>query len=172
MSIYKKKKPTIKMTLVPRPVDENGVEKRSKFNNRKVIIDGITFDSTAEGRRYGYLKIFKQAGTIKDFEIQKEFTFTVNDVEVCKYRADFMVVLLDDTVIFEDVKGVITKEFSIKFKLMKAIYGIDVQLIKEASISSIPGTNFGMRKPGRPKTKPEKPPKARKRRKRKEYIFV
>lgn len=35
-------------------------KKRGKFNNRKIIIDGIVFDSKLEGKRYKELKLMEQ----------------------------------------------------------------------------------------------------------------
>lgn len=42
--------------------------RRNKYNNRKVTVDGITFDSAKESEYYSKLKILKKAGVIKDFE--------------------------------------------------------------------------------------------------------
>lgn len=35
-------------------------KKRGKFNNRKIIIDGLVFDSKLEGKRYKELKLMEQ----------------------------------------------------------------------------------------------------------------
>jgi len=45
-----------------------------RFHNKKVIIDGITFDSQVEGRRYIEIKAMKQAGIISEYELQPRFT--------------------------------------------------------------------------------------------------
>ncbi len=44
-----------------------------KFHNKKITIDGITFASQAEGRRYSELKSMKESRLIKDFEIQPRY---------------------------------------------------------------------------------------------------
>lgn len=45
-------------------------KKRGKFNNRKIIIDGLVFDSKLEGKRYQELKLMEQKGEIKDLKLQ------------------------------------------------------------------------------------------------------
>jgi hypothetical protein len=45
----------------------------NKYRARKTVVDGITFDSVAEGRRYGELKMMQAAGLIKDLQLQPRF---------------------------------------------------------------------------------------------------
>ena len=45
----------------------------SKYHNKKVVIDGIKFDSKKESLRYQQLKLLEQEGLIKNLELQKEF---------------------------------------------------------------------------------------------------
>ena len=49
------------------------VRPRNKYGNRRVTIDGYTFDSGKEGNRYMELKYLLAAGQIKDLELQKPF---------------------------------------------------------------------------------------------------
>ena len=72
-------------------------EKPSKYHSRKVIVDGITFDSAKEARRYGELKLQEKAGEIYDLQrqvpfvvipVQKDENGKVIEREV-KYIADF-----------------------------------------------------------------------------------
>lgn len=46
---------------------------QSKYNNKKVCVDGILFDSKDEVRRYYELKFLAQAGEIKDVKYHEEF---------------------------------------------------------------------------------------------------
>jgi hypothetical protein len=48
-------------------------KKKSKYNNEKVEVDGIIFDSKKEERYYQDLKLLKKAGEVKDFTLQPEF---------------------------------------------------------------------------------------------------
>ncbi|MCL2215428.1 MAG: DUF1064 domain-containing protein [Defluviitaleaceae bacterium] len=101
--------------------------KPSKYRNIKTEVDGINFDSRAEARRYGELKMLRQAGEIKGFMLQPSFTLPGG----IRYRPDFMVCDMDGTVWVEDVKGMETKEFKIKKKLWEAQYPwLELRLIK------------------------------------------
>ena len=44
-----------------------------KYNNSKTIIDGITFDSKKEAKRYTVLKSLEADGYIKDLKLQVPF---------------------------------------------------------------------------------------------------
>jgi hypothetical protein len=108
-------------------------KKGNKFNARKVVIDGITFDSVAESERYWDLKLLVMAGEISDLKLQPSFDLEVNGVEICEYMADFSYIdKKTGETVYEDVKGMDLRLSQIKRKLVKALYGIDVQIIKKA----------------------------------------
>lgn len=100
----------------------------NKFGAKKVIIDGITFHSTAEGRRYRELKLMERAGEIKDLELQTEFVildgFRYKDkkIRAVKYKADFKY-FENDVEVVEDVKGYKTKDYILKKKMFLSRYG-------------------------------------------------
>lgn len=50
------------------------VKKRSKYGNRKVVRDGIKFDSEREAARFGELKVLRAMGKIRDLRLQSNFT--------------------------------------------------------------------------------------------------
>jgi len=110
---------------------------RPKYGNKKVIIQGIKFDSKWEGEHYLYLKSLERAGTIKDLELQVRFNLMVNDQKICAYIADFCYKREDKDGVWHDIvddaKGVETPEFKLKKKLMKACLGIDILLSKKSS---------------------------------------
>lgn len=106
-----------------------------KFGNKKVSIDGRTFDSKKEAQRYSELRLLERAGEISGLECQKKFVLipSQKDPETrkvvereCAYIADF-VYLRDGKLIVEDTKGFRTKEYIIKRKLMLYIHGIQVR---------------------------------------------
>lgn len=111
-------------------------KKPSKYHSRKVTVDGITFDSAKEARRYGELKLMEKAGEIYDLQrqvpfvvipVQKDENGKVIEREV-KYIADFTYKekgSLRRTV--EDTKGLKTKEYIIKRKLMLWRNGIRIK---------------------------------------------
>lgn len=108
-------------------LDESGKKKRhGKYNAKKVVIDGIEFDSTWEGKRYSQIKILEKSGEVKDLKLQVPFRLEVNDSLICTYIADF-VYLEDGKQVVEDAKGVKTPEYLLKKKLMKAIHGIEIR---------------------------------------------
>lgn len=94
----------------------------SKYRNKKV--DG--FDSMGERDRYNELKLLESAGKIQKLERQVAFQLIVNDILICKYVADFRYVE-NGSVTIEDFKGVLTKEYIIKRKLMLACHGITIR---------------------------------------------
>lgn len=103
--------------------------KKPKYGNKKCELDGLKFDSKAEMMRYCQLKTLMLAGEISDLKTQVPYQITINSVKVCKYIADFTYQKGGETVV-EDVKGVVTAVFRIKQKLMLAVHGIDVKIIK------------------------------------------
>ena len=43
----------------------------TKYNNKKVVLNGITFDSQKEARRYRDLSLLERVGEIKELELQR-----------------------------------------------------------------------------------------------------
>ena len=122
----------------------------SKYHNRKVTVDGITFDSIKEANRYKELKILERAGQIHDLQLQVKFKLIpaqrewtdettktgkpkkgkVLEHEV-SYIADFTYKNRYGLLVVEDVKGYRKGEayalFVLKRKLMLWIHGIRVK---------------------------------------------
>ena len=105
----------------------------NKYHNKKVIIDGIKFDSQKEGQYYLKLKMLEKAGKIRDLRLQVPFvvleTFKVDDrtYRKTKYLADFTYFDDKDKLHVVDVKGFRTKEYELKKKLMAWKYGIEIE---------------------------------------------
>ena len=111
----------------------------SKYNNKKVAIDGIVFDSKDEALYYQALKDMKAKGLIKDFELQPEFILQEGfekdekKYRAIKYTADFRVLTNNDYSYIVDVKGMLTTEFKIKMKLFNYKYpDIELRLISRS----------------------------------------
>jgi len=100
---------------------------KNKFGAKKTIVDGILFASTMQARDYGLLKFREKAGEVSNIRLEVVFKITIGGVLICKYIADFVYndLLLGKEIVY-DTKGVITPIFSLKKKLMKAVYGIDI----------------------------------------------
>lgn len=62
---------------------------RGRYGAKKTVVDGITFDSKAEARRYGELMMMRRAGEIYDLEIHRLYPVFLNGKWVCDYTADF-----------------------------------------------------------------------------------
>lgn len=106
---------------------------KSKYHSRKITRDGMTFDSMKEYRRYCELLLLERAGAITDLQRQVKFELIPAQridgkvVErACQYIADF-VYLENGKKVVEDTKGVKTKDYIIKRKLMLYIHGIQVK---------------------------------------------
>ena len=116
-----------------KPRARSSAPKANKYKNQKVMFRGMKFDSIGERDRYLFLLEELKAGKIANLERQVSFSLDVNDQHICRYIADFVYELPDKTRIIEDYKGLITDVFSLKSKLMKAIYGIDVKISRRNS---------------------------------------
>lgn len=105
----------------------DGPKKKPKYGNRKTVVDGITFDSKREAKRYGELKLLLQAGLIRDLSIHKRYTLIVNGHKVCTYEADFDYFdVRKGEWVTEDAKGFRTREYLLKKKLLFALSGVKV----------------------------------------------
>lgn len=111
----------------------------SKYNAKKVEIDGIKFDSKAEGDYYLHLKQQVTERQILGFERQKRMLLQEGfNVEGVKgkirpifYVVDFIVTENDGTVTYIDVKGVETDVFKLKKKLFMKRYNTALLKVKK-----------------------------------------
>ena len=113
----------------------------SKYGNRKVEVDGITFDSVAEARRYGELCLLVLAGEIQElrchprYMLLEPFTDAAGQkVRAVHYTPDFD--YLDARTgrrVAEDVKGrkgTITEAFTLRSKFFRHRYpGIELRVV-------------------------------------------
>lgn len=95
-----------------------------KYNNKKITIDNIVFDSKKEARRYQQLKSMEKAGLITNlalqpkFVLQDAFVYKNRTYRKIEYIADFSYVRVeDDILVVEDVKGLKTDVFKLKEKM-------------------------------------------------------
>ena len=107
-----------------------------KYHNKKVIIDGIKFDSKKESQYYAILKVLEKAGKIKDLKLQVPFvlieTFKLNNKTYRKmqYICDFTYFDDKDKLHVIDVKSEVTrkdKTYQLKKKLLAWKYGIEIE---------------------------------------------
>ena len=124
--------------------------KKAKYGNRKCQFNGIIFDSKHEMERYKELLLLQRAGEISDLELQKHFELVPAQYErpteyyksgpkkgqlkpgklierPVEYIADFYYYdHRKGCVVVEDTKGMKTKEYIIKRKLMLYNYGLRI----------------------------------------------
>lgn len=108
----------------------------SKYRNKRVVVDGIKFDSIKESERYSLLKIAKEKGGIKDFQMQVPFRFMIDGKLMFTYKLDFMIEFNDGSFKYEDVKPfdiksgkyLSTDVFKLKRKIIEANYNIKIEL--------------------------------------------
>ena len=122
---------------------------RRKYGNKKITIEGMTFDSKREYERWCDLELLERNGIISDLEFQRIFVLIPEQREEstevykkgknkgklkpgkliekeCSYIADF-VYNLNGKKVVEDTKGFRTKDYIIKRKLMLYIHGIRIK---------------------------------------------
>ena len=99
-------------------------KRKSKYNARKVRVDGIAFDSQAEANHYCRLKLLLRAGKIDGFCRQARFVITEgrDGEKGTEYVTDFIVFYPDGKYRIVDVKGVKTDVFRLKVKCMREKY--------------------------------------------------
>lgn len=105
--------------------------KRQKYNAKRVLLDGICFDSKAERDYYAALKLRERAGEVDSLELQRPFDLIVNGVLIASYICDFCYFdRISCRRVVADVKGVATPAFRLKAKLMKACHGIEIEVVR------------------------------------------
>lgn len=104
---------------------------RNKYKNKRVVIDNIEFDSQREALRYLDLKVLEKAKKISDLRLQVKYELIPKQdgERACNYVADFVYKDENGQTVVEDTKGMRTKDYIIKRKLMLFRYGIKIKEI-------------------------------------------
>ncbi len=114
--------------------------KKNKFNAKKVIVDGVTFDSRREYKRYCENVLRLKDGEIADLKVHPVFQIRINGQKICQYTADSSYMEFIPSMnaagqahtrfIVEDVKSPPTRkkrDYRLVMKLMKAVHGIQIR---------------------------------------------
>ena len=120
---------------------------KSKYGNKKVVVNGIEFHSKKEARRYKELFLLEKAGAISDLRLQEKFVLIPAQYETFErygkngqrlkdgrrllerevaYIADF-VYIENGKMVVEDTKGMRTPDYKIKRKMMLYFHNIKVK---------------------------------------------
>ncbi len=110
--------------------------KKPKYGNRKVELDGLTFDSVAESKYYQQLKWLETNKQINFFRCQPRYRLQDGFEKDGKkhrpidYIADFEIHHLDGSIQVVDVKGALTDVFRLKQKMFEKKYPHKLTLVK------------------------------------------
>lgn len=120
---------------------------RNKYQAIKTCVNGIEFDSRKEARRYQELLLLQRAGAILNLRRQVKYILIPAQYELyerygkkgqelkpgrrllekeCAYIADFVYEENGKEVV-EDTKGIKTKDYIIKRKMMLFMHGIRIK---------------------------------------------
>lgn len=117
----------------------------TKYNAKRTVVDGETFDSKKEASRYLELKVLEKAGEISGLTRQKRYELTPEYREPdtvgerggihkgalierpSYYVADFVYEDKNGNTIVEDAKGYRTELYKLKRKMMLYRYGIRIK---------------------------------------------
>jgi len=109
------------------------MKRANKYNAKKVVIEGHTFDSQKEGRRYNELRLLERAGEIRNLELKPVFPIVINGKKVkmkngrvAKYTADFSYFEGEERVV-EEVKGFRVRDYPLRCAVVEAIYNIKIR---------------------------------------------
>lgn len=100
----------------------------SKYKNKKVVVDGVKFDSKHEAEYYLYLKRLKEEGRIKDFGLQHKFELQPSFKKYGKthraitYTVDFAIYHNNGDVEYVDVKGMETQQGIMRKKMFDYLF--------------------------------------------------
>lgn len=117
--------------------DKPKATKHNKFNAQKVELDGMTFDSKKEYKRYIELKAMQQRGEIFGLEHHTKFELAPKiklegekrAKPALRYFADFTYYNKSGEYIVEDVKSAATRKlasYRTKKHLMSTVHGISL----------------------------------------------
>jgi len=97
----------------------------SKHRATKTVLDGLTFDSAKEAKRWQELKLLEHVGAIRDLRRQVSFDlYACNGERVARYVADAVYWSIElGREVVEDVKSPHTRRlpvYRLKLKLLRA----------------------------------------------------
>lgn len=98
---------------------------KAKFHNEITRRGEVKYHSKGEALLADHLDLLKLAGEVAYYLRQVPF-FLVGGVV---YRIDFQVFYVDGRVRYLDFKGVMTKEFITKCKIVEATYPVKIELV-------------------------------------------
>jgi hypothetical protein len=113
--------------------------RKGKYNAQGEHINGHWFASGAEGKRYLQLIAMEEQGKIGRLELQPTYQIVVKGKHIANYRGDFRYAVLTDSgnidkIVVEDVKGMVTDVYTMKKKLVEALYELQINEIPAGKV--------------------------------------
>ena len=126
----------------------------SKYRNKKITVDGMTFDSKGEYHRWCELQLLERAGVIENLRFKPpKWNFQIGDEFLTVARKgskkgtkvswtadfDYQEKSTDESgretwsYVVEDFKGMNTRISKLKHGLMRLFHNIDVRITRKAS---------------------------------------
>lgn len=108
--------------------------KRQKYNAQRTTLDGISFDSKREAKRWAELKLLEQAGEIIDLRRQVVVPLEGRDGPLLSRKGRQMRITVDfgyvevasGLTIYEDAKGMPTRDYEVR-RAVAAAQGVEVR---------------------------------------------
>lgn len=106
---------------------------RQKYRSQRETVDGITFDSRREARRWRHLRLMERAGEIRDLERQVVLELEGRDGPLLTRTGKTMRITVDfryfdvalGLTVWEDAKGMPTRDYEVR-RAVAAAQGVQV----------------------------------------------
>lgn len=113
--------------------DQAGTPGRQKFGAQRVVVDGISFDSKREARRWRQLCLLREAGEIRELERQVVLELEGRDGPLLTRTGKTMRITVDfryfdvalGLTVWEDAKGMATRDYEVR-RAVAAAQGVQV----------------------------------------------
>lgn len=106
------------------------LRKKNRYNNTKIVLDDMVFDSKTEGNYYLFLKMRMGRGEITELYPQCPLHLDENDERLGTYFCDFAYRNFKGEMVYDEIKSPPTFEegvFRLKMKIL-ALRGIDINI--------------------------------------------
>lgn len=99
----------------------------TKYRAVKTVFNGRTYDSKREARHRAELDLLVRAGEIR--AVVPQVSMPVPGTKT-RMVIDFMLVMPDGRIRWQDVKGTVTREWQLKQQIVQSQLGIEIEIIR------------------------------------------
>ncbi len=97
------------------------IAKTNKYRAKKTTIDGVSFASAIEAKRYSELKLLEREGAITALVLQPQFDLVVCGILCGRYRPDFKY-FEGGKYVVEEIKGFRVRDYALRVKVFRATH--------------------------------------------------